>query len=71
MITFCDVVIYVYAQNTLFIDCLAEEKKTANIRKFVPIGEDEVRESLAYHMDQLSADERRGLLVFLNSIFKK
>lgn len=54
-----------------FIDCLAEEKKTANIRKFVPIGEDEVRESLAYHMDQLSADERRGLLVFLNSIFKK
>lgn len=54
-----------------FIDCLSEETKITNTRKFIPIGEDEVRERLAYHIDQLNADERRGLLVFLDSIFMK
>ncbi|EEF16101.1 MULTISPECIES: helix-turn-helix domain-containing protein [Pasteurellaceae] len=51
-----------------FIDCLAEDSKTTHTRKFIPVGEDEVRERLTYHMDQLSADERRGLLVFLDSL---
>ncbi|MDG2916231.1 helix-turn-helix transcriptional regulator [Bisgaard Taxon 10/6] len=54
-----------------FIDCLSEKRKSANTRKFIPIGEDEVREHLIYHIDQLSADERRGLLIFLDSISMK
>lgn len=54
-----------------FIDCLSEEKSASHTRKFVPVGEDEVRERLAYHMNQLSADKRRGLLVFLDSISVK
>ena len=54
-----------------FIDCLSEEKKTVNTRKFIPVGGDEVRERLAYHLDKMNADERRGLLVFLDSISVK
>lgn len=51
-----------------FIDCLSEEIKTVNTRKFVPVGEDEIRERLSYHLDRMNADERRGLLIFLDSL---
>lgn len=51
-----------------FIDCLSEELKAVNTRKFVPVGEDEIRERLSYHLDRMNADERRGLLIFLDSL---
>lgn len=49
-----------------FLDCLSDEPKTS--RKFIPVAEDEIRTRLAHHLDNLNADERRGLLVFLDTL---
>lgn len=49
-----------------FLDCLSYEPKTS--RKFIPVAEDEIRTRLAQHLDNLNADERRGLLVFLDTL---
>lgn len=32
------------------------------------MAEDEIRTRLAHHLDNLNADERRGLLVFLDTL---
>ncbi|OBY54283.1 helix-turn-helix domain-containing protein [Aggregatibacter aphrophilus] len=51
-----------------FIDCVSD-RKTTKSRTFIPVGGDEVKERLVYHLSNMNADERRGLLVFLDSIF--
>lgn len=54
-----------------FIDCISDEKDESYKRKFIPIVEDEIKERLTYHLDNLTANERRGLLVFLDSLSHK
>ena len=50
-----------------FIDCISDQK-TNNKRKFIPVSEDSIRDRLYTHLDRLSADKKRGLLVFLETI---
>ena len=50
-----------------FIDCISDQK-TNNKRKFIPVAEDSIRDRLYTHLDRLSADKKRGLLVFLETI---
>ena len=49
------------------IDCISDQK-TNNKRKFIPVSEDSIRDRLYTHLDRLSADKKRGLLVFLETI---
>ena len=35
---------------------------------FIPVSEDSIRDRLYTHLDRLSADKKRGLLVFLETI---
>ena len=50
-----------------FIDCVSDQT-TDNKRKFIPVSEDSVRNRLNTHLDRLSADKKRGLLVFLETV---
>ena len=50
-----------------FIDCVSDQT-TNNKRKFIPVSEDSVRNRLNTHLDRLSSDKKRGLLVFLETV---
>ncbi|MEG9490908.1 helix-turn-helix transcriptional regulator [Mannheimia indoligenes] len=50
-----------------FIDCISD-LSINNKQQFVPISEDSVRVRLNAHLDRLSADKKRGLLVFLETV---
>jgi hypothetical protein len=50
-----------------FIDCVSDQT-TDNKRKFIPVSEDSVRNRLNTHLDRLSSDKKRGLLVFLETV---
>ncbi|MDP8051125.1 helix-turn-helix transcriptional regulator [Pasteurella atlantica] len=50
-----------------FIDCMSDQTQNGK-RKFIPVAEDDIRNRLAFHLDNLSADKKRGLLVFLETI---
>lgn len=50
-----------------FVDCMSEQKDVNNYR-FIPVSEDSIRNRLNSHLDRLSADKKRGLLVFLETV---
>lgn len=50
-----------------FIDCLSDLKHN-NKRRFIPVSEDSVQNRLNTHLERLSADKKRGLLVFLETV---
>lgn len=50
-----------------FIDCLSDFRLN-NTQKFIPVSEDSIRNRLVAHLDRLSADKKRGLLVFLETV---
>ena len=50
-----------------FIDCISDQKINDK-QKFIPVSEDRIRNRLYAHLDRLSADKKRGLLVFLETI---
>ncbi|OOR99820.1 transcriptional regulator [Haemophilus paracuniculus] len=50
-----------------FIDCLSD-LRLDNQQKFIPVSEDSIRNRLVAHLDRLSADKKRGLLVFLETV---
>lgn len=50
-----------------FIDCLSDLRLN-NTQKFIPVSEDSIRNRLVAHLDRLSADKKRGLLVFLETV---
>ncbi|TCP11452.1 helix-turn-helix protein [Bisgaardia hudsonensis] len=49
-----------------FIDCVSEQTENRK-RKFIPVSEENIRSRLEFHLDQLSADKKRGLLIFLET----
>ncbi|OOF49684.1 transcriptional regulator [Rodentibacter genomosp. 1] len=50
-----------------FIDCVSDIKSNDKW-KFIPVSEDSVQNRLAAHLARLSADKKRGLLVFLETV---
>lgn len=50
-----------------FVDCMSEQKD-GNNHRFIPVSEDSIRNRLNSHLDRLSADKKRGLLVFLETV---
>ncbi|MCK3655357.1 transcriptional regulator [Pasteurellaceae bacterium Macca] len=50
-----------------FIDCLSDLSHKQRVN-FVPVAEDDIRKRLDYHLNNLSADRKRGLLVFLETV---
>lgn len=53
-----------------FLDCISEETITTNHYTFIPVMEDEIIKRLNFHLEHLTVDERRGLLIFLDSLAK-
>lgn len=53
-----------------FLDCISEETITTNNYTFIPVMEDEIIKRLNFHLEHLTVDERRGLLIFLDSLAK-
>lgn len=49
-----------------FIDCVSEQTGNRK-RKFIPVSDENIRSRLEFHLDQLSADKKRGLLIFLET----
>ncbi|OOF43377.1 transcriptional regulator [Rodentibacter trehalosifermentans] len=50
-----------------FIDCLSDQIENGR-KKFIPINENDVKSRLNYHLNNLSLDKQRGLLVFLETV---
>lgn len=50
-----------------FIDCLSDLKSNDK-RKFIPISEESIQNRLNTHLERLSADKKRGLLIFLETV---
>lgn len=50
-----------------FIDCISDLKHNDK-RRFIPVAEDSVQNRLNSHLERLSADKKRGLLVFLETV---
>lgn len=50
-----------------FIDCMSDQKSNSK-KIFIPISEDSVQNRLNTHLERLSADKKRGLLVFLETV---
>ncbi|MCW9715092.1 MULTISPECIES: helix-turn-helix domain-containing protein [Avibacterium] len=50
-----------------FIDCISDQIIKGK-REFIPVSEDIIRNSLNAYLDKLSADKKRGLLIFLETV---
>ncbi|MBF0752278.1 MULTISPECIES: helix-turn-helix domain-containing protein [unclassified Pasteurella] len=50
-----------------FIDCLSDQIENGK-RIFIPINENDVKSRLNHHLNNLSLDKQRGLLIFLETV---